>query len=296
MPFLLSRLSAMWKIRTENGGELDSEGLTEIPRGNLLISTEPGPLYALPPFPTWGAGTLQAVKLRPLPHHLRSGVKTNEALEALTVVPQTIFSNTGPRDVVGSAVEMDLIQDDPTTRRLLEMNATTGEVLREALYIIPVEAPVRGITEMLALDSLGLAGGGQFLVLERGWTPETGNDIRLYLADTDGATDVAHCPAIIDTGGASHHGDKCALHDLTPVKKELLLHWTPELPLAGSLRVDNYEGMAFVPPAAFGQQSLAELGGLMVLLINDNNDNPAQIGSQFVLLRLIFANTTSTEK
>ena len=73
------------------------------------------------------------------------------------------------------------------------------------------------------------------------------------------------------------------------MKRQEIFRWTKDQPLQSTrnaLVVDNYEGMVVVPPAVFGHDSIEKLGGVMVLLVNDNNDREDQIGTQFVLLRL----------
>ncbi|CAK9115408.1 unnamed protein product, partial [Durusdinium trenchii] len=106
------------------------------------------------------------------------------------------------------------------------------------------------------------------------------------------ADDVSNCSAICDGACAFQGSEQCFLEDLTAIRKSLLLHWTPSAPLEG-LAVENYEAMAVVPPEAFGHQSYEELGGVAVLLVNDNNDNPRQLGTQFVLFRLAFDTPTT---
>lgn len=62
--------------------------------------------------------------------------------------------------------------------------------------------------------------------------------------------------------------------DLAVIRAHLLLQWTLTKPLAG-LTVDNYEAMTVVPPSSLGYHSDKELGGVALLLVNDNNDNPS---------------------
>lgn len=280
-----------WDIYTEDGGVLDSEGLALLPSGEVLVSTEPGPVYALPPMIEWTNRSIIAKSLHSLPDSIMEGVEANKGLESLTALPD---STSGMNPIVLTALEGPIAQDAPLVFRLFELDAATGDVRRQAVLRIPANEPTLLLSELAAVDAGGLSHGGQFLALERGWSPEAGNEVRLYLLDATDADDVTPCVRIVDVDGP--HGStssignvSCMQTGIKAVHKELLLQWTRALPLAGWVPVDNYEGMVIVPPAAFGLSSDADVGGIAVLLVNDDNNNPLQIGTQFVLMRLPFA-------
>jgi len=106
-----------------------------------------------------------------------------------------------------------------------------------------------GVVEFEALERT-------LLVLERDYSTDLGNTIRLFEAS----------PA----GGA--------------FSKRLVFQWDAsglknrDGAERSALAVDNYEGMCLVPGGSSGRRRL--------LLVNDDNSNAAQIGTQFVLLEL----------
>ncbi len=102
-----------------------------------------------------------------------------------------------------------------------------------------------GLPEMLALDDRRL------LMLERGFSQGAGVTIKLFIAEFDGATDVAGMPAL---AGRSY----------TPMKKTLLL----DLETLG-IKLDNMEGLTFGPTLPDGRRIL--------VLVSDNNFNRTQI-------------------
>ncbi|CAE8684901.1 unnamed protein product [Polarella glacialis] len=282
-----------WEIVSDGPGHeaLDAEGLVILPQSReVLVSTEPGPVYRLPPMRDWQSGTqLRAVELETLPDYIMAGVSANEGLESLTAVPlvagTSIDNVSSLKQLVVTALEGQLVQDAASVKRLYELDAATGSIRFQAFLLVDANEPRLLLSELVALDAEGLAGGGQFLALERGWSVDTGSDIRLYLLDAAGADDVAQCQAIVEDTMASLPA--CPRSNLTAVSKRLIFRWTKDAQLAG-LPVDNYEGMVLVPPSALGPLNSVSEGGVMLLLVNDDNDNPAQIGTQFVLLRLAF--------
>lgn len=174
----------------------------------------------------------------------------------------------GGRLYVGT--ENALEQDGPAAAlgigspsRITEYDTATGCRLAEYVYATdPVaDAPVpagafasAGLAELLALDD-----EDTLLALERSFSTGVGNDIRLCLVRTEGATDVS--------GAASLQG-----LDYQPAEKNLLLD------LAGlGLAPDNVEGMAFGPDLPDGRKTL--------VLVSDDNFSPTQT-TQFIALAL----------
>lgn len=274
----------------ENGSPQDMEGMAMLSNGMLYASSEPYMIWELPREQDWPKSG--AVHLEPharVPSYIRSRVRHNRGIESLSSYP--LLPMGGSKLLAG--FEGALTEDAFTVRRLFEFDADSGNVRCQKLLFIPESHPHLYLTELAPLDGYGLCDGGQFLALLRGWSPEQGNDIRLYAVDSRGADDISQCSCIIDTESfplpkTPPTENWCALQGIQGVRGELLFKWTPEMPLAGFVPVDNYEGMAIVPPAALGRQSLSELGGVVVLLVNDDNDSPKQIGTQFVVMRLAF--------
>ncbi|PMQ11517.1 esterase-like activity of phytase family protein [Janthinobacterium sp. AD80] len=134
----------------------------------------------------------------------------------------------------------------------------SGKVLGQ--YAYPIEAvasrpaPGReadnGVSEILAVND------HQLLVVERAGVENAAgvyaNHVRIYLMETDGATDIQAIPAL---AGASY----------VPARKRLLL----DLEKLGLARVDNIEGMAWGPRLANGSRSL--------VLVSDDNFNAQQV-------------------
>ncbi|CAE7499136.1 unnamed protein product [Symbiodinium natans] len=181
--------------------------------------------------------------------------------------------------------------NDERNLRLLEegLNASDVHLLRRAAAKLNKSGYASFLADFAdCSQNLFARTPRQFLALLRGWSRRAGNDIRLYLVDSAGADDVSNCSAICDDACAFQGSGQRFLQEVRAMRQELLFRWTPATPLGGQVEVDNYEALAVIPPAAFGYSSEEELGGVAVLLVNDNNDNPRQIGTQLVLLRLAF--------
>lgn len=276
----------------------DVEGMALLPNGMLYTASEPGQIFKLPGPHTWPehGGELLATQHKLLPRYVQdSMVRHNRGFESLAYVPVISSHGSGSTFRMVAGFEGALKQDAKNVRRLVQFTGASDEVLCERMLIVPESDPELFLTEVAPLDDRGLCDGGQFLILLRGWNKERGNDIRMYLANTAGADDIRRCSSI--TEGAMHDlfddptsaYKGCDVLGIKAIDTELLLKWTPQMPLGGVVPVDNYEGMMIVPPAAFGRKSTEELGGVSVLLVNDDNDNPKQGGTQFVLLRLAYA-------
>jgi hypothetical protein len=173
----------------------------------------------------------------------------NLTFEGLTLQP-------GGRTLVAS-MEAALSGDQGNLVRFQTWTRTgdTDDFRLAAQYAYPVD-PALGVSEIRA------TGDGRLLVLERGFIPGIGNTIRLYLSDLGQASDVG------------------AVQDLTQragrlVRKTLLADLGHCPSLGATAReeqvnplLDNIEGLAVTgrDPA----------GGLRLLLVSDDNQNPAQ--------------------
>lgn len=277
------------------GGEpfRDMEGLAILPNGMLYTAAEREPkttIWRMPPPPDWPkTGPILLHPFASLPPFIMQRIRKNRGIESLTTFPLAALGQS----FLVAGFEGSLLEDAMSVRRLFEFDGVTGEVRCQKVLFVPENQPHLYLSELAALDDLGLCGGGQFLALLRGWSARLGNDIRLLSISAAGADEISHCSSVIDTEsfplpGKPPTADWCALQGITVVHQELLFKWTPHEPLAGVVPVDNYEGMVIIPPAALGRPTQAELGGIFLLLVNDDNDNPNQIGTQFVLLRLAF--------
>jgi hypothetical protein len=199
----------------------------------------------------------------PIPQNERmlptTGPRQNLALEGAT------FAAGGALFV--TSVEGPLLQDDPVataktgaTSRIT-VQARFGPLL--AQYAYPMEpvfaesSPGRGqgmngIASILAAAPLDPT---RFLVLERSYVLGVGNEIRIYEADTNGATNILDAP----------------LGTARPVTKSLLV----DLADVGLDPIDNIEGMTWGPGLPSGERTL--------ILVSDNNFSDKQV-TQIVAL------------
>ncbi|GAA3516060.1 esterase-like activity of phytase family protein [Aquimarina addita] len=123
---------------------------------------------------------------------------------------------------------------------------------------------VNGVTGIIQLSQ------HQFLCIERGYAAgygSQGNTVRIYLANTEKATNTLNFLSLNDKRPVS--ATKKLLFDLESVRDQL----TDRI-------VDNIEDITFGPTLSNGNQSL--------ILVSDNNFNPPSIQiNQFILLELI---------
>lgn len=166
-----------------------------------------------------------------------SGARHNRAYESIAVVAERV-------GVV--ATEEPLWQDGQTYVRLtyLDLNTPESEPVRELAY--PLDAPKKGVpgAENGLVDLYGLE-GGRLLSMERSWSLTGDQSIRVFLVETEGATDVL--------GVASLNSGEFA-----GVRKTLIAD------LGGSL--GNAEGLCIGPRL--------ENGSLSLVLCTDNNFAP----------------------
>ncbi len=247
---------------------LDPEGLALTKDDKLVITSEGFSNRLISPFVRlFGLnGQQQAdlpVPLAFIPDAIPQtrGVRQNLGFESGTTV--------GPYFFTGS--EGALVQDGPAAgvgvpspARLLRYNLKTGRPDRQYVYwtdpiaqppVPPTNFAVAGLVELLSL------GKHSFLSMERSFSvgvPGTGNTIKLFTVEIDGARNV--------NGRESLAGQ---LGSIEPVQKTLLLN----LDSLG-IPLDNVEGMTFGPDLADGRRSL--------VLVSDNNFAPAQF-TQFLL-------------
>lgn len=191
-----------------------------------------------------------------------SGIRNNLAFEGLAFLPNG--------DVMVQT-ESALIQDGPISSlttgalaRMIRYDAASGEPKAE--YVYPVEpisqAPKKekgwndnGVPEILALDDHRL------LAIERGFAEGFGTSIKLFMIDTDGATDVSAIASLVKTD-----------QPIVPVRKSQVLDMR-----ALGLEPDNIEGMTF----AKGTD-----GSDLLLFVADNNFS-AQQKTQFYAFKVL---------
>jgi hypothetical protein len=198
-----------------------------------------------------------------LPHQPNQGPRNNFTLEGMAV------SDDGK--TLWVAMEAPLRQDGPMPSpgraggpvRITAYDMATQQPVRQLAYV-PDALPaglwiqrraLNGISEILA------DGPDHLLVLERSFAPPLRFGARIYRISTrpEAGSNTLNQPQL--TSG-NHQ----------PLSKTLVLDLTD----AGLRSVDNIEGMSWGPPLSDGRRVL--------LLVSDNNFNPAEI-TQFVALR-----------
>ncbi len=256
--------------------ELDPEGITLAPRGNMIIVAEgSGNVEPRIP-PSVNEYGPRGAFVRSLPVRDRfvpnptgpqtKGVRSNLGFEAATVT-------RNGRLFVGT--EATLVQDGPLTTfekgapsRILEYLSRAGSEYRPArefVYIVePIPRPsfeaglaVNGLVELLPIDE------DVFLALERSFVAETGNTgrnmnrIQVFMIDLRGAADVSGIESLKDAA-------------FTPVKKVPLFDLSNVPGLSPDLApsLDNFEALVFGPTLPDGRRSL--------ILASDDNFNVSQ--------------------
>jgi hypothetical protein len=194
---------------------------------------------------------------------LVAGVRNNQALEALS------YSADGKSLV--AITENALVQDGPAASatttspsRFVSIDVASG--LPQDQYVYPVSvvpyaptAPInvfssdRGVSDMLQWSS------DEYLVLERSFASGVGYEAQIFIASTEGATEVS--------------GEYALSGDETPMSKTLMF----DLNESGA-RVDNIEGMTWGPDFSDGSRSL--------ILVADDNFGFVGSNTQFHLLKL----------
>lgn len=243
----------------------DPEGLVLARPGILFHSSEGITNRAINPFVNRYNLDGEFTKAAPVPSKFLpiggiQGVRQNYGFESLNVSPDRRFLYT--------ATEGALAQDGPAANigvssnaRILQYDLNKLRPGSEYVYVVeqvadepipPTQFRVSGLVELLPLDN-----AGTMLALERSFSVGVGNTVRLYQIQTQGATDVS--------------GDFALPVSFVPVSKQLILDVQDDLGIVP----DNLEGMAFGPALPDGR--------LPLVLVSDNNFNPAAV-TQFIVL------------
>lgn len=126
------------------------------------------------------------------------------------------------------------------------------------------------VDQGLGISEITDAGDGRLLVLERGFTDGVGNTVRLYLADPRHASDTSGTTDLTAASGA-RLVHKTLLADIADCPS---LGATAKQPQPNPL-LDNIEGMTVTGRAPGGR--------LRLLLVSDDNQNPAQTTRLYTL-------------
>ena len=236
---------------------IDSEGIT-FTQKSLFISSEGDRKRQIQPFIREFSLVGKQLQSLPIPEKFLiqpdSGVINNRALENLTVTPSKKYLFTATENaLIQDGTEANISTGSPC--RILQYDLIKGEAKKEFLYITePITSTsnnfgdfeTNGLAEIIALDDTHL------LSLERSFSLDTGNVIKLFKVDLSNADNIQKINSL--NNQFTH---------ISPVKKELLLDLSNL-----ELILDNIEGMTFGPKLAEGQRSL--------ILVSDNNFNPLQ--------------------
>lgn len=166
-----------------------------------------------------------------------SGIRNNRAYESVAIIADRVA-------VV--ATEEPLRQDGDTFVRLstIDLNLPESAPVAQVAYPLDkVPSSVPGGQNGL-VDLYGLS-DGRLLSMERSWNMAGEQSVRVYLVETEGATDVLEMGSL--AGGS-----------LTPVTKTLIADLGD--------RFGNAEGMCLGPTLSTGEKSL--------VLVSDNNFAP----------------------
>lgn len=255
---------------------VDPEGITMASPGRILISSE-GDANSNPvidPFlnrfnPLGKQNKVLPVPDKFLPDGLETfGVRDNLEFESLSTSPD--------RQALFTATENALAQDGPASgigveslSRILQYQTARGRPGTEYVYVtgaIPVPpVPPGAFADNGLVELAGLDNTGTLLAMERSFAVGVGNTIQIFEILTQDATDVSGIDDLYDESTGTP-----AAFD--PVEKRLIAN-LEDL----GIDPDNVERMTFGPVLPDGSRSL--------ILVSDNNFNPAQI-TQFILLSL----------
>ena len=242
---------------------IDTEGIA-LTGESLFISSEGDRKRQIQPFIREFSLAGKQLQNLPIPKKFliqaESGIRNNLALENLTITPNKKYLFTATENaLIQDGVKANVSTGSPC--RILQYDLIKGKPEKEFLYITePITSKsnnsgvlkINGLVELMALDDTHL------LSLERSFSLDTGNVIKLFQVDLSNADNIQKIYSL-----------NTHLTPISPAQKELLLDLS-NLELIS----DNIEGMTFGPRLADGRRSL--------ILVSDNNFNPLQL-TQFLI-------------
>ena len=236
---------------------LDLEGIV-VTKDGFIVASEAGPHVI---------DVDRTGKLRrdiPLPAHFAEA-RNNKSLESLTLSPDARYLFTTSEATLGCDGEMANPKLGSRVR-ILRIARDTGEYEEHAYTTDPVphSSGDFGVADLAAISN------DELLVLERGWTRDTGNTARVYrVMLSDKRSSCLAAPSLaIDAPTL----DKQLVVDLASLNAVGLP--APRQKQESAL-LDNYEGLAIGPRLPDGRATL--------LLISDDNGRTDQIARILVL-------------
>ncbi len=151
--------------------------------------------------------------------------------------------------------------------RITAIDIESGRALRQVAYQpdpVPHKSPIPGGYTTNGVSEILADGPDHLLVLERAYTLGVGNSVRLYRIRLDSGSDTLAVEAL----APGNH---------TPAPKALVADFAQ----LGLPHVDNIEGMTWGPPLPG-----AAGGGRVLVLVSDDNFNPAQT-TQFIAVEYL---------
>jgi len=229
-----------------DGSTIDSEGVELDSESNSVLISSERPLGLFWRNATTGEALPGSTNYT-IPEDIASRFQPNLGLESVTALG----------DFVVTAFEGALSDEEPGTHRFLAYDADGGDPVAQWVHNTSIWEEAGD--KPLSLNDLAAVDDQRVLLLERGYNGQT-NMIRVWI------TDIQLNPSSnSSSAGSSSYSQS-------------LLNWTDEsLQLTHStidIPVDNYEALCLLPESNF------------LLLVNDENYNPFQIGTQFVLLKM----------
>lgn len=240
-------------------GTIDAEGVAVGGDGSLYVSSEGHVNDGVPGWVRHFAGDGTFLEELELPRAVRERQRHNLGIEGLSVSPGGGF-------LIGG-VENALEGDGPvpgigvsSPARILRWDLRRGGLPQEFLYRVeplpdtatrPGGMQVNGVSEIIALSP------DRLLVLERSYAEGVGNRARIFLAHLDPAAEVT--------------GEDRLTDDAVAMPKQQVA----DLDALG-VDPDNIEAMALGPDLEDGRR--------LLLMVSDNNFNPAAQATQVVAL------------
>jgi hypothetical protein len=238
---------------------LDPEGIA-FTGNSVFVSSEGDADRQINPFIKEFSLDGKLLKTLPIPEMFlpdgkgTKGIRNNLALESLTL--------TADRKYLFTATENAIVQDGAVASlqsgspcRILRYDAVSGNLEQSFLYItepLPAGAnpagkfTTSGLVDLLAIDD------NRLLSLERAFSMETGNTVKLFEISTEKADRIEGLESL-----------QSRLGEVYPAQKRLLLDLeTLKIPL------DNIEGLTFGPALGDGSRGL--------VLVSDNNFSALQ--------------------
>mmetsp|Transcript_1165 Transcript_1165/g.3955 ORF Transcript_1165/g.3955 Transcript_1165/m.3955 type:complete len:492 (-) Transcript_1165:517-1992(-) len=230
--------------------------------------------------------TGEVISKRTVPAVFTERTTSNKGFEAMMATPDGLVVTTeGPLD-----------GDPESSRRLIgwdgdddfkvSFRASYVADLRNETHDDPDDAAAapQGSSSSFSVVDFESLGRHNFLSLEQDHTDEAGNTVRLYEVRVD--ENASDASALFSFDDAD---DVANWTSVRATRKRLLLDWNQGEPLNGEYEIDNYEGLCLMPNYLETNDSYVA----NLLLVNDDNGDDTQIGTQFVLCEIVINKTNS---